>query len=164
MLHRLWVWLGAFVRPGATLRDVDEELQLHLAREIERNVSRGASPEEARLAATRAFGSAAAHREAARDATGSRVLEHLDQDVRYALRTLRRTPGFTAVVLVSLALGIGANVAIFSAADAMLFRSLAVREPGRLVTIEQRMPAAASRTLRSATTSDFVSCPRSSPG
>ena len=60
MWHRLWVWLRAFVRPGATLRDVDEELQLHLAREIERNITRGASPEEARPAATRAFGSAAA--------------------------------------------------------------------------------------------------------
>ena len=93
MLHRFWSQLLTFVRPGATLRDVEEELQLHLAREIERNVARGATPEEARLAATRAFGSVAAHRESARDATGSRALEHLGQDVRYALRTLRRTPG-----------------------------------------------------------------------
>jgi predicted permease len=138
MWHRLRARLRAFFMPGATLRDVDEELQSHVVREIERHLARGKSPDDARRAAMRAFGSVAAHREAARDAAGSRAVEHLAQDVRYALRTLRRAPGFTAVVVISLALGIGANTAIFSVADALLFRPLPVHAPDRLVTIEQR--------------------------
>ena len=140
MWHRLRLRLRTLIRPAATLRDLDEELQYHLAQEIERNVALGATPQAAREAALRAFGNFGAHREAARDASGSRTIEHLVQDVRYALRTLRRTPGFTLVVIISLALGIGASLAIVSVADGLLIRTLPVRAPERLVTIEQRLP------------------------
>ena len=127
MWQRLRPRLRTLLFPAATLREVDEELQYHLAKEIDRHIARGATPDEARHAAMRAFGNVAAHREDARDASGSRALEHVLQDVRYAMRTLRRTPGFTAVVIISLALGIGATTAIFSVADALLFRALPVR-------------------------------------
>src|SRR5690349_23280833 len=140
MWHRLRVRLRVLFSPRGALRDVDEELQSHFAREVDRQLAHGKSPDEARRAARRAFGNVAAHREATRDAAGSRALEHLAQDVRYAVRTLRRSPGFTTVVVASLALGIGANTAIFSVADALLFRPLPVRAPDRLVTIEQRLP------------------------
>jgi hypothetical protein len=122
------------------LRDVHDELQSHFEREVERNVARGASADDARRAAQRAFGNIAAHREDARDAAGTGMVEHVAQDVRYAVRTLRRRPGYAIVVVASVALGIGANVAIFSVADTRLLRPLAVREPERLVTIEQTLP------------------------
>jgi hypothetical protein len=137
MWRRLKVWLRALLRPGATLRDVDEELHLHFEREVERNVARGLPPDEARFAARRMFGNVTVHREHTRDAAGARTLEHVAQDVRFAARTLRRTPGYAIVVITSVALGIGANVAIFSVADTLLLRPLAVRDPDRLVTVEQ---------------------------
>ncbi len=144
MWHQFRARLRALIRPGATLREVDEELQFHVAGEIERRVARGATSDEARRVALREFGNVAAHREEARDASGSRLLEHVGQDVRYAMRTLRRSPGFAAVVVGSLALGIGAATAIFSAADALLLRTLRVRAPEQLVTVEQR-PSDGSR-------------------
>ena len=72
MWHRLRFRLRTLVRPAATLRDIDEELQFHLRQEVERNLARGATPDEARQAAERAFGNVAVHREDARDATGGR--------------------------------------------------------------------------------------------
>jgi predicted permease len=112
---------------------------LHFEREVERNVASGLAPDEARVAAQRMFGNIAVHREHTRDAAGARTLEHVAQDVRYAVRTLRRTPGYAIVVFTSVALGIGANVAIFSVADTLLLRPLAVRDPSRLVTVEQTL-------------------------
>src|SRR5262249_13381416 len=119
-------------------RDVDDEIAYHLAREIDRRVANGATLAEATSAARRSFGNPSVHREAARDAMGARTLEYLAQDVRYAIRTLRQTPAYTVVVIASLALGIGASTAMFSIADGLLLKPLAVESPDRLVTIEQR--------------------------
>ncbi len=131
-------WLRALLRPDTTQREIDDEVAYHLARDVERRVAHGVAPAEAQVAARRAFGNAGVHREHARDAMGTRLAEHLGQDMRYALRTLRRAPAYTVVVVVSLAIGIGASTAMFSVADSLLFRPLAVEAPERLVTIQQR--------------------------
>jgi putative ABC transport system permease protein len=117
-------------------RELDAELQDHLERRIADEIRGGASPEEARRRAVMALGGVDQVKEACRDARGTRLVENFWSDVRYGLRVLRRSPVFTAVVLVSLALGIGANTAIFTLIDSLILRSLPVRDPGRLVRLE----------------------------
>lgn len=140
ILNGLRAWIRAFVHPDMTNREIDEELQYHIEREIERRIAGGASAADARAAARRAFGNTSVHHEHVRDAAGGRTLEHLVQDLRYAARTLRRTPAYTTTAVISLALGIGVSTAIFSVADVLLFRPLAIDAPDRVVTIEQQMP------------------------
>ncbi|MDO8543700.1 MAG: ABC transporter permease [Opitutaceae bacterium] len=112
---------------------LSEEIQAHLAMAIEANVAVGMSPEEARYAALREFGGVEQIKERYRDERGVAWIEHLVQDLRYAVRQLRKTPGFTAVVILSLALGIGANTAIFSFINDVLLRKLPVKNPNELV-------------------------------
>lgn len=116
-------------------RELDEELQHHIERKTQENVEAGMQPEEARYAALTAFGGVEQKKEQCRDADRMRWLEDLIQDLRYGLRQLRRNPGFTAVVVLTLALGIGANTAIFSVIDALMLRMLPVRDPQQLVAI-----------------------------
>src|SRR6185503_14224903 len=105
----------------------------HMERQIEEHVRKGLTPEEARYAAIRAMRGIEQHKEECRDSRGVSAIENLFRDLRYALRMIGRNPGFTAVTVISLALGIGANTAVFSAMDALIFRRLPVPEPSRLV-------------------------------
>lgn len=116
-------------------RDFDDELQSHLEMLVEENLRRGMSLEEARFAARRSFGGVQQTREAYRDQRGLPIVETLIQDVRFGFRMLRKNPSFTAVAILTLALGIGANTAIFSVLDAVMLQMLPVPNPQQLVLV-----------------------------
>lgn len=112
-------------------RELDEEMRFHLEREIEKNARHGLDTEEASRRARVAFGGVERAKEDARDARGVRVLEMVMRDLRYAIRGLRTHPGFTLAVVATLALGIGANTAMFGVVDRLMFRPPAyMRDPG----------------------------------
>jgi putative ABC transport system permease protein len=115
--------------------DLDEELRSHLEMRAEHNRASGMSPDQARYDARRRFGNVSLVKEDARDADMLRWIEILMQNLRYAARTLRRNPGFTLVAIVTLALGIGANVATFSVVHAVLFNPLPFTHPEQLVRV-----------------------------
>ena len=123
-------------RRRKALDGLDEEMRDHIERDVEELVERGVPPEEARRRTRIAFGNVALAREDTRAVWVWRELEILLQDLRLGVRTLRRNPGFTTVIVLTLALGIGANTAIFSLMDQVLLRMLAVRDPATLVLLD----------------------------
>ncbi len=133
------------------------ELRFHLDQQIEENIASGMSPEEARHAAHRIFGGVAQIQERCREMRGNRWFEQLLQDLGYALRTFRRSPTFTLVAVLSLALGIGANTAIFSLINALLLRPLPVHDPARLAAVGDptRVGSMSTGNVRN----DIMSCP-----
>ena len=136
-LNRVW---SSFRRRSLDDR-LKDEIEVHLDMATNENIARGVPPDEARQAALRSFGGILKTREVYRDTAGWPGLDALSQDVRYAARTYRRTPGFALVVIVTLALAIGANTAIFSLLNALALRDLPVRDPGTLVQVSTLTPA-----------------------
>jgi predicted permease len=115
--------------------ELEEELRFHLERKIEDGIARGLSPEEARRQAMRAMDGLEQRKEEMRDARRVHWLTDFIDDVRFAVRSLRRTPGLTALVVITLALGIGMTSTPFSMVDALILRPYPVPDPGRVVTL-----------------------------
>ena len=123
--------LRALFRRGALEQELDDELQFHLAQETEKLIRGGATPEAARRTARAAFGGVERIKDDTRDARGLALLDTISQNLRYAVRGLRSTPGFTLAVVATLALGLGANAAVFGVLDRLMLRPPPyLRDPG----------------------------------
>ena len=133
-----WMRLRALLRRRTVERELEDELRFHFEKQVEKLVSQGMAPAEARRQARLIIGGTEQIKEECRDARGVRFVESAAQDVRYGLRLLRKSPGFTAVAILTLTLGIGVNTALFTIVHGVLLKPLPFREPDRLVSLWER--------------------------
>ena len=136
--RRFWLKLQNLFRRDRSSQRLNDEFQFHLDQQIAENLGTGMSPAEARHAAMRSFGNATFLKEQTRDTWGWLWLEQMSQDLRYGFRSLRKSPLFTVVAVLTLAFGIGANTAIFSLMDQVLLQLLPVKHPEQLVLVAER--------------------------
>src|SRR5918998_1607413 len=136
MMKALTRRVRALLRREELEGELDEELRFFIEKEIERNVARGMSPAEARRVALVEFGGSERFKEECRDVRGVRLLEDLLQDLRYARRVLAKSPAFTTVSVLSLALGIGVNATVFGFVNAVMLRPLPLPDHAELVRIQ----------------------------
>ncbi len=141
MLSKLRAALRALLRRSEIERELDEELRSHIEQQTEQNIRLGMSPEEARYAARKAFGGVEQAKERSRDARGVRWLEELWLDLRYGARMLMKQPGFTLIAVLTLALAISANTAIFSVTNATLLQPYPYIDTDRWVYLSEKNEA-----------------------
>jgi len=149
--------LRSLLRHDQVDAELRSELDFHLEQQTKELVARGMDPARAREAAVRAMGDLSRYEEECRDTRGTRGLEVFLQDLRYGVRTLRLDPVFTAIAVLTLAVGIGANTAIFTLADALLVRNLSVRAPDELVLVGN--PARTNSLSEGSVRGDLLSLP-----
>src|ERR1022692_1701809 len=136
--HQLQRSVTSFFRRERLEGELEEEMSFHLEMQAEEDQERGIPPDEASYRARRQFGNATLLRQDSREVWGWAPVERLWSDLRYAVRTLRKSGGFAAVAVLTLALGIGANTAVFSVVNAVVFRPLPFQDPGRLAMLWER--------------------------
>ncbi|HEY6253319.1 MAG TPA: ABC transporter permease [Candidatus Angelobacter sp.] len=139
-LYTIPLRLRSLFRRRGVDQDLDDELAYHLEQQIRQNIARGMSAEEARYAALRALGGMQQVKEQCKERRRVNYIEHFFHDLRYGFRQLRRSPGFTIVAILTLALGIGANTAIFSFIDAVLLKPLPWDHPEQVVRVLEKVP------------------------
>src|SRR5579871_1022650 len=140
MLTDQWFRLRSLLRPGRVESDLQDELRFHRERQFEKYLESGLTREEAQRRLGIEFGGYQQVEEECRDARGTYLIDTLARDLRYALRTLRQAPAFTAIAILTLALGIGATTAIFSVVYGVLLNPLPFKNPSALIVLNETTP------------------------